>query len=444
MRVRQLHLPFAVAVLTASAAAQSALQWRRLQSAVPHSGMVFDSLRERFVLQGERTWEWDGADWRERRTAHQPGAFASIDLAFDRARGRTVLFGGASPGAAPAQLWEYDGVDWTPRSLVGGPTSRSSPAMAYDSLRQRLVLFGGLGASGILSDTWTWDGVNWSAVPGPGPGSTIGLAAMAFHSATGRMVLFGGPTSGSPPGVTWTFDGASWQLEQPATRPVARGGHRMCEDLALGVVRLVGGIDFAAWEWNGVDWSATAAPPRLRAEQAIASDRSGTTLLRGGMEITPRVFTVDLLSDTWRLQSGTWTRLHDTGPLGAVDLTLTYDLTRGVTLCTATSIDRRTYVWSGGEWAENVAARLPRLFGARACHDLFRARFVMFGGGGGGGFGLVSSTPTASLFEYDGVAWTQNPAPGPSPRSKGALAFDIVNGEALLFGGSTGSSNLGD
>ena len=70
-------------------------------------------------------------------------------------------------------------------------------------------------------------------------------------------------------------------------------------------------------------------------------------------------------------------------------------------------------------------------------------RYVMFGGGPSG-FGAVSSTPTASLFEYDGVAWSQSTAPGPSPRSKHSLVFDIATGEALLFGGSTGTSNLGD
>ena len=259
MRVIQLRVQVAVAFLAAGAAAQAPLAWRRIPQ--PHPGasaMVFDSWRHRFVLQCDRTMEWDGADWRERRPVRQPGAFSYMPMVFDSARGRTVLFGGtyAVDGTTISGLWEYDGLDWTQRSLAGGPPARFNHAMAYDSLRQRVVVYGGWNSTGPLSDTWTWDGVTWLSVPATGPAPS---GAMAFHSATGRIVLFGPPTTSPPPpgalGATWTFDGTSWRLEQPVTLPGWLAGRSMCEDSANGVVRMIGANDSSAWEWNGSDWS---------------------------------------------------------------------------------------------------------------------------------------------------------------------------------------------
>src|SRR5262249_3203581 len=59
------------------------------------------------------TWEWDGTDWTERATASSPPARAGHVLAFDAARGRTVLFGNTSF----ADTWEYGPVvpgAWVP------------------------------------------------------------------------------------------------------------------------------------------------------------------------------------------------------------------------------------------------------------------------------------------------------------------------------------------
>jgi len=447
------RLPFAVWVATVLATAQTpaTLSWRcNALPAAAHHGMVFDLARQRFVLRNASTWEWDGNDWRERRTDHRPTATSDFGMVYDSTRNRTVLFGGmVDVYTMFQQIWEYDGFDWTERSSFAGPSARSSPAIAYDPIRQRVVVFGGKvpspgGGISYLSDTWTWNGSSWSQVAGPGPVATA--ATMAFHSPTGRIVLSGW-TQSSNTVETWTFDGAAWLQEHPITTPPpCYDQRRAWEDPAQGVVRMLGGTEPLVWSWNGTDWSASPGPARVRGYAAIACDPAGTTLLAGGSEVAPlfgTLFPGIPTGDTWRCQAGTWTLVQDTGPY-ASDLQLAYDLVHDRVLGSdRTTIGRRTFEWSQGRWHENVGAQLPQLFGARMCHDFLRDRLVLFGGGAAG-LSTVSTAPTDSLFEYDGMQWTQVLAPGPSPRSKHAFAFDVARGEAVLFGGNDSQNDLGD
>ncbi len=51
-----------------------------------------------------------------------------------------------------------------PKSPLTGPTPghRYQPVMVYDRARARTVLYGGIGGP---SDTWEWDGQRWRANP---------------------------------------------------------------------------------------------------------------------------------------------------------------------------------------------------------------------------------------------------------------------------------------
>jgi len=81
-------------------------------------------------------------------------------MAYDSARGVTVLFGG-NDGSYPyynykGDTWEWDGTTWTPRSLTG-PSPRAGHAMAYDDARGVTMLFGGFfdpAPYSFLGDTW--------------------------------------------------------------------------------------------------------------------------------------------------------------------------------------------------------------------------------------------------------------------------------------------------
>src|SRR5262245_19727792 len=102
------------------------------------------------------------AQWTLRATTG-PSPRAEFGMAYDTARGVTVLFGGAnclSFNCVFPDTWEWDGDAWLLRSM-GGPIQRCDEAMAYDSIRGVTVIFGGY--NGVyLADTWEWDGTNWA------------------------------------------------------------------------------------------------------------------------------------------------------------------------------------------------------------------------------------------------------------------------------------------
>ncbi len=87
-------------------------------------------------------------------------------MAYDSARGVTVLFGGWD-GAYDDETWEWDGNTWTLRATTG-PSPRYYHAMAYDSLRAVCVLFGGLDGS-TDGETWEWFNTTWTLRTSAGP-----------------------------------------------------------------------------------------------------------------------------------------------------------------------------------------------------------------------------------------------------------------------------------
>jgi hypothetical protein len=75
-------------------------------------------------------------------------------MAYDVARGVTVLFGGnAGSDVGNTETWEWNGTAWTQR-LVSGPSARHYHAMSYDAARRVTVLFGGISTGTGNAETW--------------------------------------------------------------------------------------------------------------------------------------------------------------------------------------------------------------------------------------------------------------------------------------------------
>ncbi len=172
------------------------------------------------------TWEWNGDAWTQRLVSGpSPRWFHA--MAYDSAREVVVLFGGSTGNPAPTvsnQTWEWDGTAWTQR-LVSGPSARFNHAMAYDAARGVTVLFGGAtnGGAALNAETWEWDGVAWvqRAVTGPlaPAGSCDGVwtrrGASRFSMAA-RPAL---TTSVD----TWEWNGAAWTQRMISGPPAMRG-----------------------------------------------------------------------------------------------------------------------------------------------------------------------------------------------------------------------------
>ncbi len=151
--------------------------WTKYSAAVSPSAradapMVCDSARRVcLIFSGDRgefpsdTWERRGSDWARATPASSPPGRGGSAMAFDSRRGVAVLFGGHDgppPAAWRADTWEWDGQTWSQRTGQVAPPARIASAIAYDAARGVTVLFGGAGISGPLGDTWEWDGKAWA------------------------------------------------------------------------------------------------------------------------------------------------------------------------------------------------------------------------------------------------------------------------------------------
>lgn len=106
------------------------------------------------------TWTWDGARWQKVADGGPRGRYAH-GMVFDERAGVILLYGGAAAhrDAPLSDMWQWDGSRWTEIRLTGPtPGHRYQPVMAYDRARDRTVLYGGIGGA---SDTWEWDGQQW-------------------------------------------------------------------------------------------------------------------------------------------------------------------------------------------------------------------------------------------------------------------------------------------
>lgn len=306
-------------LLTSVTAIAQELTWTQRMvngpSARRNHAMAYDSARRVTVLFGgympddssnSETWEWNGMEWTQ-RMVNGPSARHGHSMVYDSARGVTVLFGGftvSGPGQFNSETWEWDGTVWAHRE-VPGPSGRFVAAMAYDTARGVTVLHGGIGrvgneAQGSNSDTWEWNGTVWTErdVNGPGPKQSHSIV---YDSARGVSVLFGGETSQTGPfsSETWEWDGVLW-TQSAVSGPSARAYHASAYDSARRVTVLFGGQSpmlSDSWEWNGLNWmQRLISGPSGRFYHAMAYDSArGTTVLFGGGVNT------DFNSETWEL-----------------------------------------------------------------------------------------------------------------------------------------------
>ncbi len=250
--------------------------------------MAYDTARGVTVLFGgeamgtytAETWEWDGGAWSRRFPANAPSGRTEHAMAYDSARGVTVLFGGyLNDGTHSAETWEWDGINWSHRFPSAAPTARRDHAMAYNSARGVTLLFGGYDANGFNDETWEWDGIDWVNRNPIGAPSARDLAAMAYDSARHVTVLFGGGYNGGYSAETWEWDGANWIQKSPAASPSARNDHAMAYDRDRGAIVLFGGLyngglSGETWEWDDGEWQQRlpTGSPSGRGGVALAYD----------------------------------------------------------------------------------------------------------------------------------------------------------------------------
>ena len=223
-------------------------------SAREGASMAYDAANGYVVLFGGAhngtflgdTWKFAGGKWTRLVTVVHPSDRVSASMTYDPADGYVLLFGGFGDGLGTNETmlndsWEFvDGL-WAPLLPLTSPSAREGASMAYDRADGYVVLFGGAHAMGYLNDTWKFSTGNWKRIyPAAHPSAEIG-ACMTFDRKNGYVVLFGGYNATTVFGSTWTFVGGAWTKLSPGTHPPGRSGASMAYDAANGYVVLTGG-----------------------------------------------------------------------------------------------------------------------------------------------------------------------------------------------------------
>ena len=234
-------------------------------------GMVYDSARRVVVLFGGRnwnpdyfadTWEWDGTDWTQVTTAHAPAGRDMFGMSYDIGRGVTVVYGGDyfnSCNGNYEDTWEYDGKDWTQIKTAHRPPLRAAPGMVYDAARRLSVLYGG-GACVYYGDTWEYDGVDWTERhPAHSPG-VRDSQLMAYDQQRGVTTLFSGANNFGGLTGTWEYDGNDWTKRMTNLEPTPRWVSTMSYDPDYAASFVFGGNSGFAemsdtWGWDGAAWT---------------------------------------------------------------------------------------------------------------------------------------------------------------------------------------------
>ena len=429
---------------------------------------------------GDETWEYDGATrtWTQ-IFAVGPSSRTRHAMAYDAARGKTMLFGGSKSGTGDNETWEYDGQSqtWTQvaQASLQTPLPREGPALAYDGARSRLVLFGGrdtsaVSGSGHFGDTWEYNGQTqtWTQRPfvSPDAPSARFLHGMAYDSKRRVVVLFGGSDDSGLNDETWQYNGRGWiQVAQPSpAAPSPRQDHAMAYDTARDVAVLFGGRDSAGddgetWEYDVTTrrWTqvviTSATAPAPRRDHALAYDAaSGKVVLFGGVAGSGAGVTN---GETWEYdgRARSWTQVPVTSPdapLPRRGHAMAADSRRGKVVLfggvDSNGLDDETWEYDGQTqtWSQvSVFPRPSRRQEHAMAFDAARNRVVLFGGNES--FGTLDG----ETWEYDGDAraWTRvlEASPdSPSPRRRLAMTYDAARGKVLLFGGSDSNGSDGE
>jgi len=165
------------------------------------------------VYSAQRTWELSGGTWTEvADTSASPFLRDDAVMAYDAARGVTVLFGGTTGfNGFLGDTWEWDGNTWTEVAPTTSPPARSSAAMAFDAVRERIVLTLGIGlvnGARYLTDTWEYDGTTWTEVTTATRPPQMGDPSMAWDPIRERLLVWGEQESST--GSTWEYNGSAW------------------------------------------------------------------------------------------------------------------------------------------------------------------------------------------------------------------------------------------
>lgn len=257
-------------------------QWVRLFPATSPpgrrgAGLVYDSLRGRFVLFGgvsgaylDDTWAFDGVTWEALSPAQPFDAALNFASFYDPLRDQIVMLGGQKESSDPATrvTWVFEGDNWVayPPPTYSGAVWISGMTGAYDGNAQEGYACCGRDNQGLWrTEKYAWNGTGWGAASGSvSPGRTA--AAAAYSSYLGAVFVFGGYTT------VWLTDFHAITGGAQAAPAASGTWSSMAADDSEQSLILYAWK--GTWSYDGVDWTSldNDSPPGVRWGQSMVYD----------------------------------------------------------------------------------------------------------------------------------------------------------------------------
>ncbi len=321
----------------------------------------------------------------------------------------------------------------TAASTPGVPAGRLGAGLTYDPKHGYLLMFGGadpnpptplpvgfvkpVGYNNAVSDeTWTWNGNRWNLLHPPTSPSARSFPAMAYDPHLQQVILLGGGAPNSDPGRhdMWAWDGTTWIQLHPGSLPtIERPGLVLDRDLSavIGLGPDAAGHGFGVWQWTGSDWTytATVGGPSVRFGFSFAYDldQHADVLAAGYFSMGPD----GGARETWLLRQGTWS-LAPAGSVGpATYATAAFDEARHQLVllaageCAPSDWADETWTWTGDTWTRHYPVHRPpgELSSESMAYDVVSGRVLVFGGKSD----ELQSNVTNQTWVWDGTDWVR-------------------------------------
>ncbi|GEM_PF-2500617 len=305
----------------------------------------------------------------------------------------------SSSSSSPSYVGAPMDAAWLPISGATNqaPAGRVYSSMTYDKADGYTVLFGGMNSAGVtFSDTWAWVNGGWRNMTAAISPSARAGAAFGYSLKGGYGVLFGGLSSGSFPSFlndTWRFSGGDWSPISTPVSPSPRSFASFAYDPTSNEFVLFGGLSNNGalgdtWIFNGESWVklTTSQGPTPRYGAGFTFDPSLKELVLFGGQLN----STDVLSDTWIFAGGSWSRVNQSNqasePTGRAFPAFTYDKNtsaavlfggRNASGCAL----QDTWLYQNGEWVKQASfTPPPPLYGSAAAFNPLEGNVFMFGG----------------------------------------------------------------
>lgn len=361
-------------------------------------------------------------------------AMHGTQLAYMESDGVVIAFGGLSQIGYEDGTWAWTSATrrWVRLSPRRKPPGRRATAMAYDSIHHYILLFGGEGQLGDLADTWRWDGTTWTELHPMTVPPARRATQLAYDPARDRFVLAGGLTGTTVLRDTWEFDGTDWMQRSATGAPLfssfAMAYHAATQQLiAAGAASTISAME--TWTWNGTTWTqlSPSTIPTVEDGVRLAYDEGRQrTVLFGG---------IDPLSDAvWEWNGTDWEGPATPGtvPAARFQYGAAYDGTQVVIFGGAADTDgpyyNDTWTWTGS-WQQGTLGVVEPSHRTRMAMawDPLDGLAIMHGG--------FDGATLADSWIFDGHAW-RSFGSASQPRRNAAMAFDSRRRRMVLFGGA--------